>query len=58
MTKAERDVIDAACRAVNVDRSGRVITADISKDPALLGALIRAVAILQDSKTNDYWRET
>jgi hypothetical protein len=57
MTKLERDVVDAACRAVEVERVGRVTKADVSKDPAAISALLRAVVILQDSRDNDYWRE-
>lgn len=57
MTQDERDVLNAAIRAVHVEERGKIVVADISKDANAIGDLIRAVAKLQRSR-QDYWRET
>ncbi len=57
MTQDERDVLDAALAAVDVETRGNLVIGDISKDAKSVGELVRAVMKLK-SRKQDYWRQT
>ncbi len=57
MTKAQRDLLEAASQAVNVEKRGNLTFADISKDPEKVSALIRAVVRWRGDQETNYWRE-
>lgn len=55
MKAQERELLDAARAAVNIERGGKLITADITKDPEKLKRLIRAAVALDAN--GGYWAE-
>ena len=56
VTKEQREVYEAAIDAVDVDDNGRMVYADISRDPEKVSRLVKAVMALK-SRRYQYWRE-